>query len=110
TNSGLSWLSSAYDRTGLAEEGHASGKRGCSWACSFVVAHGLPPWQSAQPRFRVAFAWGSTVFRWQARQPSLLRAASAAVCRSRSAAASSGGTGNGSVGEEVGAGWAPADG
>ena len=83
---------------GLADDGQPCGSRGRTWASSFAVAHGSPPWQSVQPRRTVAFACGSPELAWQVTQPALLRSTSAAVCSMRLTPTSSGGNGKGSLG------------
>ena len=98
-NSGDSWLSRVYERTGFAPPaGHRCGFRGWTCACSFVAQFAFPPWQSVQPMRSVGLQCGAPTFAWQAMQPADLAACWSGVCSMSRTFAHSGGIGNGSVG------------
>src|SRR5215207_1016825 len=90
-NSGDSWLSSVYDRCGLAAPGQNCGYRGLTWALALSLVSAQPPWQSVQPRRTVSLKCGSWAPWWQVRQPALLAAASSADWPSRLTPTISGG-------------------
>src|SRR4051794_7333771 len=83
-NSGDSWLSSVYDRTGLPVVRQASGNLGWTCANSLTAVDGLPPWQSTQPSLTVSLKCGSCDPWWHWTQPTLFRSTSASVCLVRS--------------------------
>src|SRR5207237_10792014 len=65
TNSGDSFSSAVYERSGFADVRHVSGCEGLTCAASFVVATALPPWQSVHDSFTAADVCIGSMPVWQ---------------------------------------------
>src|SRR5207237_2750701 len=72
TNSGDSFSSAVYERSGFADVRHVSGCEVLTCSASFVVATALPPWQSVHDSVTAADVCIGSMPVWQLTHESLV--------------------------------------